>query len=75
MTYEYSTERGLLRLVKSRSHWTIEFSGQQAGAYPTAEAAAAAAARHASGLSAWDKQESSDVSPDILDWRPTGDSI
>lgn len=49
MAYEFSTERGVLRLAKIRDRWVIEFAGQRTGAYASAEAAVAAAGASARG--------------------------
>lgn len=74
MGYEFPTSTGVLRLFRLRRRWIIEFRGRRGGAWRSAEAAAVAAARHQSGLPEWDTTQS-EVSDDLLDWRPLGDSV
>lgn len=74
MPYEYVTAIGVLRLVRLPSGWTIAFDGRRGGQWSTADAAARAAARHQSGVPAWD-QAQHDAPEDLLRWRPLGNSI
>jgi hypothetical protein len=74
MAYEYPTMQGVLRLRRIRMGWAAEFKGREFGAWRSPDAAAIALARHRSGLAEWDR-ERSDVSDDLLDWRPLGDSL
>jgi hypothetical protein len=74
MAYEYPTACGVLRLQKLGRHWAVQFEGSRRVAWPTAEAAAKAVARRETGLPTWDAAWQ-DVSDDLLDWRPIGDSL
>lgn len=74
MAHEYPTGLKVLRLVGTRRRWSVEFNGRQSGHWGTVDAAALAASRHATGLPEWD-QSGLYASADILDWRPTGESL
>jgi hypothetical protein len=74
MAYEYPTACGVLRLQRLGRRWAVQFEGSRRVAWPTAEAAAKAVARGETGLPAWDAAWQ-DVSDDLLDWRPIGDSL
>jgi len=74
MAYEYPTAAGVLRLLRIQRRWALQFHGRQLGQWRSPDAAAIAAARHQSGLSEWDRGRS-DVSDDLLDWRPLGESL
>jgi hypothetical protein len=74
MAYEYPTSLGILRLRQIRRVWCLEFRGARHGRWRSADAAARAVARHESGLSAWD-QHRPEISDDLLDWRPLGESL
>lgn len=75
LAFEFETDRGRLRLVRARGHWTISFADQRGGAYRSPECAVLAAAEHRSGVAAWDEFKSFEVSSDLLDWRPLGESV
>jgi hypothetical protein len=74
MAYEYPTPAGVLRLLRVQRHWAVQFKGRRSGDWRSPDAAAVAVARHRSGLVEWDRQRS-DVSGDLLDWRPLGESL
>jgi len=74
MAFEYSTSAGVLRLLRIQRRWAVQFNGRRSGEWHSPDAAATAAARHETGLLAWDRQRS-DVSDDLLDWRPLGESL
>jgi hypothetical protein len=74
MAYEYPTVTGVLCLQRIRDRWIVRFKGREIGAWHSPEAAASAIARHESGLAQWDRQRF-EVSDDLLDWRPLGDSL
>jgi hypothetical protein len=74
MAYEYPTETSVIRLARIRRYWVVQFNGRQSGPWPSPDAAAAAVARHVSGLSEWDRA-SFDAPADLLDWRPLGESL
>jgi hypothetical protein len=74
MAYEYPTSVGILRLLRVQRRWAVQFGGRRSGEWHSPDAAAIAAARHETGLSAWDRQRH-DVSDDLLDWRPLGESL
>jgi len=74
MAYEYPTPAGVLRLFRVQRHWAVQFKGHRSGDWQSPDAAAVAVARHRSGLAEWDGQRS-DVSDDLLDWRPLGESL
>jgi hypothetical protein len=74
LTYELATPSGVLRLLRRQRRWVVAFNGAESRPWRSAEAAAIAAARHRSGLAAWD-EERTGVSDDLLDWRPLGDSL
>ena len=44
MTYEFRSRVGVVRLVRRRNAWCVEFDGVRTGPWPTADAAAAAVA-------------------------------
>jgi hypothetical protein len=64
----------VVRLTKVGRAWTLRYHGKRRGRWGSPDAAAAATARHATGLLEWDGH-SDEVSPDIIDWRPLGGSI
>jgi hypothetical protein len=72
--YEHPTGGGVLRLLRTRGSWTIEFKGQRRGRWRSPDAAVLAAAGHRTGLPNWD-QASFVVSDDLLRWRPLGESL
>ena len=74
MAYEYPTAAGVLRLHRDRRYWFVEFRGARHGAWPSAEAAARAIATDPTGVLAWDNARP-DISSDLLDWRPLGESL
>ena len=74
MAFEYPTDTHVLRLIRIGRGWAVHFRGRQHGQWRSPEAAAIAAARHRSGLAEWDRT-SAEVSDDLLDWRPIGDSL
>jgi hypothetical protein len=74
MAYEYPTARGVLRLLRIRRTWAIEYDGARRGPWPSADAAATAVAHHRTGLTKWDHRQD-EVPADLLEWRPTGDSL
>jgi hypothetical protein len=74
MAYEYRTPAGVLRLQKVEQNWTVEFDGCHSANHASPDAAAAAAAQHATGLASWDGTLSH-VPDDLLSWRPLGDSL
>jgi hypothetical protein len=74
MAYEYPTSAGVLRLHRDRRDWFVEFRGARHGPWPSADAAARAVATNPSGVLAWDRTRS-EISGDLLDWRPLGESL
>jgi hypothetical protein len=74
MAYEFPTAAGVLRLHRDRRAWFVEFRGARHGPWPSADAAARAVARNPSGVLAEDRARP-DVSEDLLDWRPLGESL
>jgi hypothetical protein len=74
MAYEYPTPKGVLRLLRVQRRWAVQFRGRRSGEWHSPDAAAIAAARHQTGLPTWDRH-GADVSDDLLDWRPLGDSL
>jgi hypothetical protein len=74
MAYEFKTDAGMLRLLRQERQWVVHFNGAQGGAWRSPDAAAQALARHRSGLTAWDTARA-DVSGDVIDWRPLGESL
>jgi hypothetical protein len=74
MAYEHKTAAGVIRLLRVQRRWAIQFKDARVGAWHSADAAAIAAARHLSGLSEWDCDRD-EVSGDLLDWRPLGESL
>jgi hypothetical protein len=74
MAYEFSTPRGVLHLLCIQRRWTVQLNGRQRGRWLTPDAAAAAVARHKSGLPDWDRHFT-EAPDDLLDWRPLGDSL
>jgi hypothetical protein len=74
LTYELPTSSGVLRLLRKQHRWVVTFDGGESPPWRSAEAAALAAARHRSGLVAWD-ETGTEVSDDLLDWRPLGESL
>jgi hypothetical protein len=74
MPYEYPSEAGTVQLVQVRGGWWLQFAGGRTGRWPSPDLAARAAARHQSGLAAWDRQRIH-APEDLLDWRPLGDSL
>jgi hypothetical protein len=71
MAYE---AKGVLRLLRIQRRWALQFNGRRLGRWRSPDAAASAAARHQSGLAEWDRHRL-EVSSDLLDWRPLGDSL
>ena len=74
MAYEYATASGVLRLFRVGRCWSVEFDGHRRGRWSSPDEAAVAAACHRSGVPEWDRKRS-DVSDDLLDWRPLGESL
>lgn len=74
MAYELSTPKGIIRLIRTGSRWTVVFKGKRRGHWVSADDAAKAAAHHNTGLDDWDNM-SLVTSDDILRWRPLGDSL
>ena len=74
MAFEYPTSAGVVRLVRAGGAWTVRFTGKGRGRWHSPDAAAKAVAHYQTGLPQWDRQREL-VSPDIIDWRPLGDSI
>jgi hypothetical protein len=76
MAFEYPTPTGVVRLIRKKQGWSIQFQGRRSSAqWFSPDAAATAVARHQSGLSEWDGQRSEDASDDLLDWRPLAESL
>ncbi|HXT80653.1 MAG TPA: hypothetical protein VN702_13905 [Acetobacteraceae bacterium] len=76
MAYEYPTTVGVLRLFRDNNHWAMQFRGRRSTMqWPSPDAAAAAIARHRSGLREWDDARSQDAPADVLDWRALGESL
>ncbi len=76
MAYEYRSTHGVIRLVRVRSRWRVEFGGAQWGGWPSASDAAAAVVGRASGLAAWDQLgDIGNVPEDLLDWTPLGENL
>jgi hypothetical protein len=74
MAFEHPTSAGVVRLTKTGARWTLRFSGKRRGRWQSPDEAADAVARHQTGLSEWDDGREQ-VSQDIIDWRPIGESI
>jgi hypothetical protein len=74
MAYEYRIDQGVVRLVEIRGLWKMEFSRIRFGKWSSADEAAKAVAAGKTGLLQWDSR-SYDVSADLSDWTPTGDSL
>jgi hypothetical protein len=74
MAYEYPTTAGVLRLHRDQRSWFVEFKGARHGRWPSAEDAARAVACYRTGVLAWDRKRP-DISGDLLDWRPLGESL
>ena len=74
MAYEFPSAVGIIRVTQVRKRWRLHFAGRRHGHWPSPDAAAKAAAQHVSGLSEWD-QRRAEVSEDLLDWRPLGESL
>jgi hypothetical protein len=74
MPFEYPTQRGVLRLVRTRSGWVLEFNGCRSDDWASADDAAQAAFGHRSGLVCWGGS-CLDVSNELLDWRPVGENL
>lgn len=74
MAYEYDTDAGVVRLLRLKRHWVVRFRDRQGGTWRSADAAAAALARHCSGVAEWDRTRA-DVPTDMVDWRPLGESL
>ncbi len=74
MAYEYPTAAGTLRLIVKRRRWAVQFNGRWFGQWRSPDDAAAAVARHETGLSEWDR-ERFNAPDDLLDWRPLGESL
>lgn len=74
MAYEYPTAAGVVRLHRDRRSWFVEFKGARHGSWPSADAAARAVARDCIGTAAWDPTLQ-DISGDLVDWRPLGESL
>ena len=55
MAYEFSTEAFLLRLIRRKRQWIVQFNGYQNGDRRSPEAAAIAVARYEPGLAEWDR--------------------
>jgi len=73
MAYEDPTSAGMLRLLRIQRRWAVQFRRHRLGEWHSPDAAAIAAGQHATGLSAWDR-DGPEVSDDLLDWRPLGES-
>jgi hypothetical protein len=74
MAFEYKTGAKVLRVTRLRRRRAVEFDGRRSGDRGSPDAATVAAARHETGPRQWDKSRF-DVPEDVLDWRPTGDSL
>ena len=74
MAYEYPSEQGVIYLLKVGNYWTIRFQGRQGSQWRSPIDAAVAVSERNSGLPDWDKNLF-DASNDLVDWRPTGDSL
>lgn len=74
MALEYPTRRGVLRVSRRGRQWIIEFEGRRRGRWKNRDDAVIAAARHTTGLPAWD-QGPCWISDDPLRWRPVGESL
>jgi len=75
MAYEYPTELGsILIYERPQGVWTAALKGRSHGTWPSADHAAKAISRHASGLATWNRRQL-DVSSDLIDWRPLGASL
>jgi len=73
MAYEYPTAAGVLRLHRDRRSWFVEFRGRRHGPWPSADAAARAVAQGHTETPLDGTPE--DVSADLMDWRPLGESL
>jgi hypothetical protein len=74
MPFEYSTDGGVLRLLRMGCRWTIEFNGSRHGEWISPDDAVTAIASHATGLPDWDRARLL-ASDDLLRWRPIGDNL
>jgi hypothetical protein len=74
MAYEHPSAVGTISVMQIRKRWQLHFAGRCHGRWPSPDAAMKAAARHESGLSDWDRTRA-EVSDDLLDWRPLGESL
>ena len=75
MAYEYTCPEGVVRLVKVRRRWKVEFGGDQAGNWTSANAALSALLGRTSGIPALDQLDLVDLPKDLSDWRPLDDSL
>jgi hypothetical protein len=74
MAFEHPTSAGLVERTKVGRIWTFRFIGKRRGRWRSPDDAARAVARHRTGMAQWDDRHEP-VSPDLIDWRPTGESI
>jgi hypothetical protein len=74
ISFEYPTVAGVVELFHDGQSWAIRYAGRRASGWQSADAAARAVASHQTGCTIWDRRHVP-VPADLLDWRPTGDSI
>ena len=74
MAFEYATDGGIPRLLRTERQWTIEFNGHRCGAWTSPDDAVTAAACHAIGLREWDRARLA-VPDNVLNWRPSGENL
>ncbi len=74
MPFEYAMRSGVLRVLRTRRRWMVEFNRSLREQWPDADEAGMATARHQSGLAERD-QTPCCISDDLLRWRPSGAEI
>jgi hypothetical protein len=74
MAFEYPTVTGVVELINDGERWRVRYADRESGGWQSADDAARAVASHKTGLAKWDRKRQL-VPADLLEWRPTGDSI
>lgn len=75
MAYEYRSRHGMVRLTRAGQTWRVRLGTDQAGDWPSAEAALFALVRQSSGIPRLDHAGYADLPEDLMAWTPLADNL
>ena len=74
MAFEYPAVAGVVELYHDGQGWAVRYAGRRASGWHSPDDAAKPVASHQTGCTTWDRKRAH-APADLLDWRPTNDSI